>query len=208
MNRLLYIQASPRGDQSHSIAAADLFLAAYRSAHPDDEIVTLNLFEKELPPFNGDTLQSKYAILYGQDKTDSQQTAWRDVEDIISEFTSADKYVMAVPMWNFSIPYRLKHYIDLLVQPTYTFSYSPEEGFSGLVVGKPVFVSYARGNVYPPGSQSEALDLQTRYLEQILGFIGFSDIRRLIVEPTLTGPGPVTLGREVIEKAEEMARSF
>lgn len=50
-------------------------------------------------------------------------------------------------MWNFGIPYRLKQYIDILVQPGYTFSYSPEQGYTGLV-NKPAAVVYARGGDY------------------------------------------------------------
>jgi FMN-dependent NADH-azoreductase len=30
---------------------------------------------------------------------------------------SADAYLISVPMWNFSIPYMLKHYIDIVIQP-------------------------------------------------------------------------------------------
>ena len=44
MSNLLYIQASPRGDQSYSISVADAFIDAYRAAHPDDSVTTLNLF--------------------------------------------------------------------------------------------------------------------------------------------------------------------
>ena len=53
-------------------------------------------------------------------------------------------------MWNFGIPYILKHYIDLIVQPGLTFSFSPSEGYKGLVTGKPVTVVYARGGAYGP----------------------------------------------------------
>lgn len=113
-------------------------------------------------------------------------------------------------MWNFSIPYRLKHYIDILVQPTYTFSFSPEEGYKGLVTGKPVFISYSRGGEYPVGSESEGFDFQTRYLEMISGFIGFTDIRSVVTEPTLMGgPDAAKEKREqAIDKAKEMARDF
>jgi FMN-dependent NADH-azoreductase len=209
MSKLLYIQASPRMERSHSIAAADAFVASYRKTHSGDQIVTTNLFRKELPPFDGLALQAKYNILHGRKHSNEELAAWRAVEEIIDEFTSADKYVMAVPMWNFNIPYRLKHYIDLIVQPTYTFSYSQEGWYQGLVREKPIFISYARGGDYPNGSPREAFDLQTRYLETILGFIGFTDIRRVIIDQTLADQGLVKLGREAaIAKAEGMAKAF
>ena len=209
MSKLLYIQASPRIERSYSIAVADAFVSTYKQANPKDEIVTMNLFKKDLPPFDGLTVQAKYTILHGLKHSPEELGAWRKVEDLIAEFKSADKYVMAVPMWNFGIPYRLKQYLDILVQPTYTFSFSPQEGYKGLVLGKPIFVAYSRGGAYPKGSAEEAFDLQIKYLQLILGFIGFTDVRTLHVEPTLAGPDVAKKKREeTIAKAKEMALKF
>jgi FMN-dependent NADH-azoreductase len=132
------------------------------------------------------------------------------VEEIIARFKAADKYVLATPMGNFTIPYRLKLYVDIIVQPTYTFTYSPQEGYKGLVTGKPIFISYAHGGEYLPGTPVEAFDFQTKYLEFILGFVGFTDIRRIIVEPTLEGGPKVAQTRRqaVIAQARNMAKEF
>ena len=95
------------------------------------------------------------------------------------------------------------------MQPGYTFSFSPKEGYKGLVLGKPVFVAYSRGGAYPKGSAEQAFDLQTKYFQLALGFIGFMDIRTLIVEPTLAGPDVAKQKREeAIAKANEMGKSF
>ena len=209
MSKILYIQASPRIERSYSIAVADAFVSAYKQANPKDEVVTINLFKKDLPSFDGLAVQAKYAILHGLKHSPEELAAWKKVEEVIAEFKSADKYVMAVPMWNFGIPYRLKQYLDIIVQPTYTFSFSPQEGYKGLVKGKPVFVSYSRGGAYPKGSAEEAFDLQTKYFQLALGFIGFTDIRTLVVEPTLAGPDVAKKKREeAIAKAKEMAKAF
>jgi FMN-dependent NADH-azoreductase len=209
MSRVLYIQASPREERSYAIQAADAFVKAYRESHSGDSVSTMNLFEKDLPPFDGFSLDAKYAILHGQEHSEEQAMAWKGVETVIGEFTAADKYVFAVPMWNFSIPYRLKHYFDVIVQPGYTFSYSPEEGYNGLVTGKPVFAAYARGGQYPPDSEMAAYDLQSRYLELILGFIGLTDIKSVFVEPTLAGAEDVKKAlASAVSKAEKMARKF
>jgi FMN-dependent NADH-azoreductase len=193
MSRLLYIQASPRGQRSHSVAVADAFVEAFEQKHPDDEIVILNVFDASIPNFDGLAVQAKYTILHGKPHSQPEQQVWKDVEQVIEQFTSADKYVLAVPMWNFSIPYRLKQYIDLLVQPGYTFSYSEDTGYQGLVSGKPILVVFARGGEYPPGSEAEAFDQQTKYIELIFGFMGVTDIRPVFVEPTLQG-GPDVAG--------------
>jgi FMN-dependent NADH-azoreductase len=209
MSKIFYIQASPRIERSYSIAVADAFVSAYKQANPKDEVVTINLFKKDLPSFDGLAVQAKYAILNGLKHSPEELAAWKKVEEVIAEFKSADKYVMAVPMWNFGIPYRLKQYLDIIVQPTYTFSFSPQEGYKGLVKGKPIFVSYSRGGAYPKGSAEEAFDLQTKYFQLALGFIGFTDIRTLVVEPTLAGPDVAKKKREeAIAKAKEMAKAF
>lgn len=132
------------------------------------------------------------------------------MENYIQQFKAADKCVLATPMWNFSIPYRLKQYLDIIVQPTYTFGYTPEQGYSGLVTGKPIFVACARGGQYPPGTPGEAFYLQTKYLELIFKFIGFTDIRFVKVEPTLeAGPEVAQQKRAAaMAQAREMAKDF
>jgi FMN-dependent NADH-azoreductase len=210
MAQVLYIKASPRVDRSHSIAVADAFVEAYRESAPNDEIVGLDLFEMPMISFDGLVVQAKYRILHNADPTEEQKAAWAEVEALIQQFKAAGKYVMAVPMWNFSIPYRLKQYIDILVQPGYTFGVTEDGGFEGLVTGKPVFIAYARGGEYVAGTPAESLDHQRPYLEMILGFMGFTDIRSVTVEPTLMD-GPETAGARraaAIEKAGKMARDF
>ena len=44
---------------------------------------------------------------------------------------------------------------------------------------------YARGGEYS-STETIAMDFQKTYMEMILGFIGFQDIKTIIVEPTLT----------------------
>ena len=105
MIKLLYIQASPRDKRSHSIVVADTFVDAYSKQNPNDQIVTLNLFTMDLPRFDGLVVTAKYNILHGEEHSSQERAAWSAVESVVSEFTSADKYLLAVPMWNFGIPY-------------------------------------------------------------------------------------------------------
>ncbi|MHB8833235.1 MAG: FMN-dependent NADH-azoreductase [Desulfobacteria bacterium] len=204
MARLLYVEASPRKERSASTGVAKAFVEEYRKTHSGDGIDTLDLWDTILPEFNGEVIDAKYAILHGQPHTPGQKAAWRAVEGVIERFKGADKYLFSLPMWNFGIPYKLKHYIDVIVQPTYTFSFSPKEGYKGLVTGKKAAVVYARGGAYPAGSGGEAFDLQKKYMEQVLGFIGFTDITAIVVEPTLDKPESVERTKE---KAAATARS-
>ncbi len=210
MSRLFYIQASPRGTRSHSIAVADAFVEAYLHQNPGDQVDRLNVFQADLPVFDGATVDAKYAILHGVEHSAEQRQAWTNIEAVIERFTSADKYVLAIPMWNFGIPYRLKQYVDILVQPGYTFSYSPDQGYKGLVTEKPAFIAYASGGAYAPGTDFEAYDMQKPYVEGILAFIGFTDISSIAVEPTLMAGPDVSKEKQAaaIEQAVKMAKTF
>jgi len=209
MAKLLYIEASPRKERSASIEVAKAFVGEYRKTNPGDTVDTLDLWTTPLPEFNGEVIDAKYAILHGHEQTPGQKAAWKAVEAVIERFKGADKYLFSLPMWNFGIPYKLKHYIDVLVQPTYTFSFSPKEGYKGLVLGKKAAVVYARGGAYPAGSGGEAFDLQKKYMELFLGFIGFTDVTPVVIEPTLGKPESVTkLKTEAVERARSVAGAF
>jgi FMN-dependent NADH-azoreductase len=123
MSKLLHIEASPRGKRSSSVTVAHHFIEAYRAKNPNDTVETLDLWQTELPAFDGATIDAKYAVMHGQKHTPEQLQAWNAVTKLAEHFKSADKYLFSLPMWNFGIPYRLKHYIDLLVQPGLAFSF-------------------------------------------------------------------------------------
>lgn len=205
MSTLLHIEASPRGQRSASVTVAQHFIKAYKAANPNDTVETLDLWYAPLPEFDGSTINAKYAILHGLAFTPEQQQAWRAVTTVAEHFKSADKYLFSLPMWNFGIPYKLKHFIDVLVQPGLAFSFSPETGYKGLITGKPAVAIYARGGAYGPGSRMEAYDAQSTYLKQVLGFIGFTDIKEIFVEPTLAS---ATSKDEALASAIPKAEAF
>ena len=210
MSEILYIQASPRSGRSKSITVADAFLKAYKKKDPSARITSIDLFKKDLPSFDGLAVQAKYTILHGDEHSKDETKAWAKIEKVIKQFTSADKYVLAIPMWNFSIPYRLKQYLDILVQPGYTFSFDEKTGYSGFIIGKPLLAVYASGGEYPPQSEAEAFDMQKKYIEQIFGFMGFQNIKTITIEPTIkNGPQVARTNlNQTIEKAKQMANDF
>jgi FMN-dependent NADH-azoreductase len=204
MAKLLYIEASPRKDRSRSIRVARAFLAAHQKSHPNDSVETLDLWATTLPRFDGDTIEAKYAILQGQVHTPGQAQAWKSVVDVIEHFKSADKYLFSSPMWNFGVPYVLKHYIDVLIQPGLTFSFDPATGYKGLVTGRKAVAILARGGAYAPGTGMEDYDLQSKTIAGIFGFIGLTDLVNIFVEPTL---GPAEVTEAGLARAEELAVS-
>ena len=210
MSKLLHVEASPRKGRSSSIAVAQAFLKAYETANPGDEVETLDLWSADLPEFEGDTLNAKYRLLTGQEHTAEEAAAWAAVVKTFGHFNSADKYLLSLPMWNFGLPYKLKHYLDVIIQPGLSFSFSPETGYTGLITGKPAAVVYSRGGAYGADSGGAQMDFQKPYLELALGFMGFTDIRPIVVEPTLArGPeGAAKAKAAAIGVAVQIAQAF
>jgi FMN-dependent NADH-azoreductase len=206
MSKLLHIQSSPREQRSASVAIARRFIDAYRAKNPGDTIETLDLWKTSLPEFNGATIDAKYAVLHGDKPTGAQASAWQVVTKIAEHFKLADKYVFSLPMWNFGVPYKLKHFIDVLVQPGLTFSFTPADGYKGLVTGKQAVAIYSRGGAYGPGTGAEGYDMQSAYLRQILGFIGITGIKEIFVEPTGSDPEKATSAASA--KADALAGTF
>lgn len=205
MAKLLYIESSPRKARSKSIAVSLAFIEAYSAIHPGDEIITIDLWEKNLPEFDSFTIDAKYQVLSGLSFDENQQEAWQRVVDICDEFKSADKFLFSLPMWNFAIPYKLKHYIDVVTQPGQTFSFDPASGYRGLVVGKPVAVIYARGGDYS-NDEAKALDFQKGYMDLLLGFLGFTDVSSIVIEPTLGPSNNVSNAESIaIDRAKSVA---
>lgn len=207
MAKLLYIQASPMGDISFSNRATEAFLTAYKIANPGDVVSTRDLWSPELPAFDFTAASGKYKVMRGLPHSQQEAAAWARVQEYIGELKSADKVVVSAGMWNFSIPYRLKQYIDIIVQPGLAFSYDPAKGYSGLITGRPLQLILASGGEYPPGTEMAAYDFQKPYLEMIFRFIGFTDIRTLRVEGSLSPAADSNLAI-VIKAAEEAARKL
>jgi FMN-dependent NADH-azoreductase len=199
MPDLLYIEASPRKPRSHSIAIARTFLDAYQEANPRASIDTLDLWAETLPKMDGATLDAKYAILARQPHDDEQRSAWREIESAVARFVAADRLLFSVPMWNFSVPYVLKHYIDVVTQPTLTFNFSPETGYHGLLRSKRALVVYASSGDYLTGTRNTRPDFQKPFFEAWLRFVGIEDFEAVAVQPTIGQP-------ELLRASTEQAR--
>jgi FMN-dependent NADH-azoreductase len=98
--------------------------------------------------------------------------------------------LFALPLWNWSIPYKKKHLIDLIPQKDVVFSFD-ESGFGGLLRGRKAVVIYARGLDNAPTSATPAggYDFQRPYMEMWLRFVGIEDIESITVEKILPGAG-------------------
>jgi FMN-dependent NADH-azoreductase len=202
MKRLLHIIATPRAEESRTLKVAGSFLEVIGRRYPDCHIDELNVFVEKLPDLTVKRLDGKYLLLAGKDLSVDLQNAWEDIVRCIERFLSADAYLISCPMWNFSIPYRLKHYIDVILQPKYLFRYT-NKGPEGLVNSRKMTIITSRGGDYSPGSPFRAYDLQEPYLKNIFGFVGITDITFINAE-TMDALGP-QVQAEKIKLAQVLA---
>lgn len=208
MSRLLYIEASPLKSRSHTVAVSRAFLDAYRVAHPSDELERLDLWQMTLPPFDAQTIDAKFAVLRRNEFTAGQFERWEAVRRVSRQFNAADKYVFSVPMWNFGVPYVLKHYIDVVTLPGENWTWSAEAGYGTLLTGKKALAIYASAN---PHAQvgDDADDFQKPFMRRWLRFVGVEDVHEIAVAPTLSDPETVArLRAEAIGAATRLAPEF
>jgi FMN-dependent NADH-azoreductase len=208
MPKLFHLSCSPRAD-SESAAGARVFIENFRKARPDWDIDVMNLWRDHLPEFEGYVLEAKYARMGGKAFTESQRDAFAMAERIAVRLALADRVLISTPMWNFSIPYKLKQWFDVIVQPGLTFRFDPQTGYHPLLKDRPTVVIVASGGDFITGMNRGRTDMATPYLREALRFIGVSNVRFVPIGPT-TGPAaPIAAAREgAHRRLSELAARF
>jgi len=214
--KVLYIEASPRRDHSYSSQVANAFVKSYRAANPDHEIEHLPLFDVELPSFTAQGANQKMdnimKVFTGQEALGAEGE-WAGVLSEIERLKSADKVLLSSPMWNFSIPYRLKHWLDLVTQVGVSVMVNEKGEYIGQIKDRPLQMVLASGSPYdmrfPLETDGTKTDFQRAYLEHIFRFLGFTDIRLIKVQPTgMPGPDLDKMVENQIAVANEAAKIF
>lgn len=202
---LLHVEVSPRKERSASREIARAFIEALKVKAPGLVVDTMDLWQTELPEFDGAALQAKYAGLEGRARTADEEAAWKTITALADRLKRADLLLFSVPMWNWTVPYKLKHLIDLITQKDVLFSFD-ERGMNGLLHDKRAVCVYARGVDFTPGEGFPAsFDHQKPYMQTWLNSIGVTQIDSVIVQKTLFGP---ELDRQGRDAASEEARAL
>ncbi|MCP3390749.1 NAD(P)H-dependent oxidoreductase [Bradyrhizobium sp. CCGB12] len=199
MPKLLHLSCSPRPD-SESSAGAQVFIEGFRQVHPDWDIDVVDLWRERMPDFAGPILEAKYARMNGTGFSDPQRDSFAEAERLALRFSLADRVLISTPMWNFNIPYKLKQFIDVIVQPGLTFRFDPSQGYVPLLKDRPTLVVLASGSDFSTGMNRGRIDMATPYLREVLRFIGINDVRFVAIGPT-TGPSqPIRDARDRASK--------
>ncbi|MGI4856429.1 MAG: FMN-dependent NADH-azoreductase [Janthinobacterium lividum] len=182
MSHLLHVVGSPREQRSASHEVANAFIEAWQAGNPDATLDTLDVWRTALPEFDGAALGAKYAALEGRERTAAEKQVWDEISALAARFQKADLIVFSVPMWNFGIPYRLKHLIDVVSQKDLLFSFD-ERGLQGLLTHARAVTIAARGA--PLG---DAIEHQNAYMRSWCDMVGIREHDDVVIEKTLFGP--------------------
>ena len=206
--KLLHINASTRGETSQSLSVARHLISELQ-ARNNIELDDYNLFDDDLPKFDGLAVGAKMALLTGTEADSPQKAAWQKIKEVFDRFASADVYVFNVPLWNSGIPYVLKQFIDLVTQPGWSFGFDVAQGYTGLLTGRKAFVVHASGIYYQGIPENFGADFSTPYLDGWLKFIGVQDVEHIYVAPTVVTADFEKTKTAALARAEDLAvRAF
>ena len=208
MPKLFHLKCSPRREAASS-AGADAFVARFQEVHPNWDVDVMDVWRERLPEFEGPALEAKYAITNGRAFNTAERDAFAVIERMALRFSLADRVLISSPMWNFGVPYKLKQWFDLIVQPGLTFTFNPAEGYRGLVKDRPTIVILASGSDFVTGMNRGRVDMATPYLRDILRFVGVHSVRFIAIGPTIGSRDQVTAARAAAERQLiELAAAF
>jgi FMN-dependent NADH-azoreductase len=181
MKTLLQVRSSIFSAGGQSSQLAERFVAAWRAANPQGEVITRDLALEPVPHLDG----ARFGAFLAKpgERSAEQQAAVAYSDRLIDELKAANVVVLGLPMYNFGIPSQLKAYFDHIARAGVTFRYT-DKGAVGLLTGKQVYVFAARGGLYA-GTPS---DTQTPYVRDFLGFLGMRDIEFVYAEGLAISP--------------------
>jgi FMN-dependent NADH-azoreductase len=184
MAHLLHIDASPRGERSHSRRMTREFVEQWKQAHPDDTVTYRDIGRNPIPHVDEPWIAAAFSP--PEQHTPELREAIHLSDRLVDEFLSADVYVIGVPMYNFSISSVFKAYIDQIVRVGRTVAFEPNDSanvFKPLVLGKRMFIIETRGDSgYKTGGPYEKMNFHDPYLITVFGFMGITDITFIHVE--------------------------
>ena len=190
---ILQINSSARSQGSESTRLADAIAAKLKAANPAAVLTRRDLAVNPHPPIDEATLGALFTPAAQRNAEQAARVALDDA--LIAQVQAADVIVIGAPMYNFGITTQLKAWFDAIARAGVTFTYTAT-GPVGLLKGKKVYVTLARGGIHKDGGN----DWQVPHLKTFLGFLGLTDVSFVYSE----GHG---MGPEAVAKAQAQANA-
>lgn len=180
IRNLLRIDSSARHEGSVSRELGDTVIRRLQRVHPGMAVSQLDL-AAGLPHIDADWVGANLTPADQRDRSQRERLVRSD--ELVASLKAADAIVLTAPVYNFSVPSVLKTWIDHVCRAGLTFRYTAD-GPQGLLDDRPVYLVMASGGV-PFGSP---VDFASRYLVQVFGFIGITDVRLIAAEGVAADP--------------------
>ena len=195
MKKVLVLNSSLNGEQGNSSKLSQQFVEQLAN-NQQISVTTRDLSDNAIAHLT----QTEMAawMTDANERSDEQKALAAISDDLIAELNDNDLIVIGMPMYNFGIPSTFKAWIDRIARAGITFKYT-EQGPVGLITDKKVVVLAARGGMY----QGTEMDTQTKYLKDVLGFVGMTDVNFIYAEG-LAMPG----AEQSLEAAQNEIKAF
>jgi FMN-dependent NADH-azoreductase len=193
---ILQINSSARSSGSESTRLADAIVAKLFAATPGAQVTRRDLAAQPHPILDEAALGALFTP--AESRTDAQNARVALDMALVAQVQAADVIVIGSPMYNFGMTVQLKSWFDAIAKAGVTFKYGAN-GPEGLLTGKKVYVTLARGGMHKDG----ASDLQVPHLKTLLGFLGMTDVTLIYSEGL--GMGPEAVAKAQAEANQEIA---
>lgn len=202
MNKVLIINASVRNEKSHSRNLSGLFVQNWKENYPEDTFTHREVGLKNIPSIDASWISS--AFIKPESRTFENQKGLALSNELIKELKEHDIYVLATPMYNWSIPSGLKAYIDQIMRINETWKFRsgiPDGDYIGLLNNKRLFILSARGDSgYGEDEKNSHMNFQTTYLKFIFGMMGVKNTKIISLDNE-------EFGGQIFEKSKQATYS-
>ncbi len=156
-------------------------------------IVDRDFRQTPIPHLDGERLTA--LMTNENERTPEQQSMVEYADSLIAEVKEADVLIIALPMYNFSVPSMFKAWFDHVARAGVTFAYT-EQGPKGLLEGKKAYLVSAMGGVHEVGQS----DFLRPYVELLMKFIGIDDLEFVTASGLNMGEEARTNGLDEAQK--------
>ena len=149
-------------------------ISEHLADHLNQQLGELNVRHRDLEQDPLPLMNQELVTAFFSDpdqRTEEQKDILSVSDQLINELKWADQIIIGSPIYNFSVPARLKAWIDLICRAGVTFKYT-NQGPVGELAGKKAWLVVSSGGT-PVGSD---IDYNSGYLSHIMNFIGITDV--------------------------------
>lgn len=187
MRKVLHINSSITGDNSVSRELSRELIERLTQTSEGIELIERDFSKQPIPHLDSARLGALFTPAEARSAEQNQAVAFAD--QLIDELMQADMVVIALPMYNFTIPSMLKAWVDHVARAGVTFQYT-DTGPVGLLSGKKAYLVSALGGKHEAGGS----DFMRPYMKLILNFVGITDIEFISADGLSMGDEPRAAG--------------